>query len=216
MTTTAKGDLSVTQASQGSWYHGFTQAASTKYWAAIARISLGIVFLWAFLDKNFGLGFTTPSEEAWNFALGDGSPTWGYLTFGINPEGQLASFFNTLGESAGVLGEQGPTLYPGSWVNWLFMLGLLGIGVALLLGVFMRIGSISGVVMLLMMYLAAAPWAQYANEAGEKQSHNPIVDEHLVYAIVLVVLMLFTAERTWGLGKWWQSTSIVQRFPWLA
>jgi thiosulfate dehydrogenase (quinone) large subunit len=68
------------------------------------------------------------------------------------------------------------------------------------------------------MYLAAAPWAKYTDgETGETvASNNPIVDDHLVYAIVLVVLMLFTAERTWGLGKWWQSTSIVQRFPWLA
>ena len=112
MTTTAKGDASVTQASQGSWYHGFTQAATTKYWAAVARIAIGFVFLWAFLDKNFGLGYATPSEGAWNFATGDGSPTFGYLTFGVNPEGQFAGFFNSTGRKRRRHGRRGPHAVP--------------------------------------------------------------------------------------------------------
>ena len=41
-----------------------------------------------------------------------------------------------------------PDPVPGSWVNWVFMLALLGIGVALILGVFMRIGSIGAAVLL--------------------------------------------------------------------
>lgn len=218
MTTTAKGDLSVTQASQGSWYHGFTQAATTKYWAAIARIALGFVFLWAFLDKTFGLTYATPNEGAWMFATGDGSPTFGFLTFGVNPEGPFASFFHSLGESAGVMGAEGPLLYPGSWVNWAFMLALLGAGVTLILGVFMRIGSIGAAALLMMMYFAAAPWAQFTDaETGEVvASNNPIIEDHLLYAIFAIVLMLFTAERTWGLGKWWQSLEFVQKYPWLA
>ena len=215
MTTTHHSDLSASTSERG-WYHGFTMAATTKYWAAVARIAIGFVFLWAFLDKNFGLGYATPSEGAWKFATGDGSPTFGFLTFGVNPEGQFADFFHNLGESAGVMGAEGPTLYPGSWVNWAFMLALLGIGITLILGIFTRIGSIGGAVLLMMMYLAAAPWAQYTDEAGANQSNNPIADDHLAYAIFLIVLMLFTAERTWGLGKWWESTSLVQRFPWLA
>ncbi len=218
MTTTAKGDVSVTQASQGSWYHGFTQAATAKYWAAVARIALGFVFLWAFLDKTFGLGYATPSESAWQFGAGDGSPTFGFLTFGVNPEGPFASFFHSLGESAGVMGAEGPTLYPGSWVNWAFMLALLGAGVTLILGVFMRIGSIGAAVLLMMMYFAAAPWAKFTDaETGETvASNNPIADDHLAYAIFAILLMLLTAERTWGLGKWWQSLEFVQRHPWLA
>lgn len=215
MTTTAKGDLSVTRASQGSWYHGFTQAATTRYLAATGRIAIGFVFLWAFLDKTFGLGYATADGGGWMFATGDGSPTFGYLTFGVNPEGPLAGFFHSLGESAGVMGPDGPTLYPGSWVNWAFMLALLGAGITLILGIFMRIGSIGGAALLFMMYLASAPWAQYAVD-GTNQSNNPIVDDHLAYAIFAIMLMLFTAERTWGLGKWWQSLEFVQRHPWMA
>jgi len=213
MTTTAKGDLGVTQASQGSWYHGFTQAATTKYWAAVARIAIGFVFLWAFLDKNFGLGYATPSEGAWQLGTGDGDPTFGFLKFGVASDSSL--FFIPTGDFfTGLRPGEAPD--PGYWTNWLFMAGLLGIGVALILGVFMRIGSISAAVMLMLMYLAAAPWAQYQNEAGENQSNNPIADEHLAYAIFAILLMLITAERTWGLGKWWQSLEFVQKHPWLA
>ena len=74
MSTTTQGDLSVTRVNQDTWYHGFTEAVSTKYWAAAARISIGFVFLWAFLDKNFGWQFTTPEGQGWMFATGDGSP----------------------------------------------------------------------------------------------------------------------------------------------
>ncbi len=218
MSTTTRGDLSVTEASQSKWYHEFMQAASTRYWAAAARISIGFVFLWAFLDKNFGWQYTTPKGQGWMFATGDGSPTFGFLTFGTNPDGPLASFFNNLGESAGVASADGPpVLYPGSWVNWVFMLALLGIGISLMTGFMVRIGSIGGVVLLVMMWLAEAPWANTIDpDTGQGAFNNPFMDDHIIYAIVIVMLMLFTAERTFGLGKWWQSTGLVQRHPWLA
>jgi thiosulfate dehydrogenase [quinone] large subunit len=216
MSTTTRGDLSVTtQTSQSTWYHGFTQALSTKYWAAAARIGIGFVFLWAFLDKNFGWQYTTPKGQGWMFATGDGSPTFGFLNFGVNPEGPFAGFFNNLGVSAGVANTNGaPTLYPGAWVNWLFMLGLLGIGLSLVLGFMTRIGTVGGVVLLFMMWLAEAPWANTIDpETGQGAFTNPVIDDHVIYAIAIVMLMLFTAERTWGVGKWWQSTTIVKRFP---
>ncbi len=38
---------------------------------AVLRISMGFVFVWAFLDKTFGLGYGTPSARLIN----GGSPT---------------------------------------------------------------------------------------------------------------------------------------------
>jgi thiosulfate dehydrogenase [quinone] large subunit len=32
---------------------------------AVMRLATGFIFLWAFLDKTFGLGFATPIERAW-------------------------------------------------------------------------------------------------------------------------------------------------------
>ena len=99
MTTTPRGDLSVThaQASQSSWYHGFTQAATTKYWAAASPESPSDSSSCGHSSTRTSAGsYTTPKGQGWMFATGDGSPTFGFLTFGTNPDGPFASFFNTL------------------------------------------------------------------------------------------------------------------------
>ena len=36
-----------------------------RRWLAVLRLATGFIFLWAFLDKTFGLGFSTPVERAW-------------------------------------------------------------------------------------------------------------------------------------------------------
>jgi len=162
-----------------------TRAASTPagiVWG-ITRISVGFVFLWAFLDKLFGLGFATPAAKSW---LNGGSPTAGFL----------------MGSSDGPMGGLFSALAGQAWVDWLFMLGLLGIGSALMLGIGMRIAAASGTVMLLMMYAAVMP-----------VTSNPFLDQHLIYAMVLIGLALGLAGDTLGLGKWWASTSLVKRFP---
>lgn len=55
---------------------GARSATAARYMLAGIRIALGWVFLWAFLDKTFGLGFATPSAKSW---LNGGSPTNGFL-----------------------------------------------------------------------------------------------------------------------------------------
>lgn len=191
------------------WYHDFTESAATHYWAAISRILISFVFLWAFLDKTFGLTYATPDNQGWLLGAGDGDPTFGFLKYGTNPEGPFAGLFTGL--------RPGDAPDPTYWTNYLFMAGLLGIGLSFLLGVFMRIGAISGVVLLGLMYLAEAPWANTIDpESGMGAFNNPIVDDHIVYASVMIMLMLFEAGRTWGLGKIWEATSLVKRQPWLA
>ena len=46
----------------------------------LLRLALGVEFLWAFVDKLFGLGYSTPSARAW---LNGGSPTKGFLKGGV-------------------------------------------------------------------------------------------------------------------------------------
>ncbi|MEV4835724.1 DoxX family membrane protein [Nonomuraea sp. NPDC049486] len=146
---------------------------------AIARIALGWTFLWAFLDKTFGLGFATTAEKAW---LAGGSPTTGFLKG--TEENALGGFFTALAGHA--------------WVDWLFMLGLLGIGLALMLGIGTRVAAVAGGLMMVMMWAAALPLTT-----------NPFMDEHLVYTVVLAGLAMANAGETLGLGK----TAIVQRYP---
>lgn len=206
MTTHARDDLTVSQSESQSWYRHFAVAASTRYWAAVSRILIGFVFLWAFLDKNFGWHHATESNASWLFGTGDGDPTFGFLKFGTNPEGPFADTFTGL--------RPGEAPDPTNFLNYLFMAGLLGIGIAFIFGIFMRIGAITGALLLLLMYLAEAPWANGSDPAT--WSNNPLVDDHIIYGVVMIMLMLFEAGRTWGLGKVWESTSIVKGQPWLA
>ena len=83
-----------------------------------------------------------------------------------------------------------------------FLAGLLGIGVSLLLGVAMRIGTAAGALMYAFMYAAVLPL-----------ENNPVVDDHLVGVIVMAVLALGAAGTTWGLGRWWNSLRLVQEHP---
>jgi hypothetical protein len=57
----------------------------------LLRYVMGSIFLWAFVDKTFGLGFATKSASAWMFG---GSPTYGFLTYAA--KGPFAGFFHSL------------------------------------------------------------------------------------------------------------------------
>jgi thiosulfate dehydrogenase [quinone] large subunit len=39
------------------------------------------------------------------------------------------------------------------------------------------------------------------------------MDDHLVYALVLIGLALVGAGRTWGLGRRWEATDLARRYP---
>ena len=88
-----------------------------RYLWAATRLCLGWTFLWPFMDKAFGLGHETPSANAW---FSGGNPTKGFLSGSVGP------FSGIYHDIAGA-----------GLVNVLFMVGLLGIGVALLLGIAM-------------------------------------------------------------------------------
>ena len=162
-------------------------------WAGVVRILLGFTFLWAFLDKNFAWGYST--TKAWMFGTGDGNPTAGFLKFGVNPNGPLNDFYTNLAPST-----------PNGIINWLFMGALLGAGLGLMLGVGMRISCIGASLLLISMFLAVAPWAKYEDKGGSTvASNNPLLDEHIIYAATLMVLMFICAGRYWGLGRLWES-----------
>ena len=163
---------------------------------AVLRIGFGLTFLWAFIDKLLALGIATGKNaetgvvdrfgpDAW---INGGSPTFGFLNFGVSDSNPFQGFFNSIAGDA--------------WTNWLFMLGLLGIGLALTLGIGMRLAAITGAALYLMMWAASLPL-----------ENNPVVDVHLLGAISVVVLGLTLAGDTWGLGTQWARTNLVERFP---
>lgn len=154
--------------------------------SALIRLSLGWTFLWAFLDKLFGWGFATTAEKAW---INGGSPTLGFLKFGTT--GPFAEIFQAM---AGNI-----------VVDWLFMLGLLGIGVALLLGVAVRLAGWSGALLMLLMWLAVLP-----------KENNPFMDDHIIYGLMLIWMAYKpTVGNKLGFGKQWSALGLVERFPFL-
>ncbi|OGI65545.1 hypothetical protein A3A95_02890 [Candidatus Nomurabacteria bacterium RIFCSPLOWO2_01_FULL_39_18] len=124
------------------------------------RFVMAFIFLWAFFDKLLGLGFATTSEKAW---IHGGSPTTGFLSMGV--QGPFAEVFHSL---AGV-----------AVVDWLFMLGLLFIGATLLFNRYVLWGAVAGIVMMVLMWLALL-----------FPANNPIIDDHIVYALVLTLLAI--------------------------
>lgn len=170
-----------------------TPKSGANIWG-LARIALGLEFLWAFFDKLIGLGYATcrvadtnaidvMCNKAW---LNGGSPTNGFLKFGTS--GPFADFYQ------GLAGN--------TFIDWLFMLGLLGIGLGLVFGIGMRLATASGALLLLMMW-SAALWPE----------NNPVLDEHLIYALLLIGLWRVNDQQALGFGPQWRQSALVKRYP---
>ncbi|MGW5055651.1 hypothetical protein [Actinokineospora sp. NPDC004072] len=175
---------------------GVERPLPTARLLAAIRIAMGLVFTWAFLDKTFGIGYATPAANAW---INGGSPTKGFL--GSIDRGPLGDVFRSWAGQA--------------WADWLFMAGLLGIGAALLLGVGLRVAAAAGSLQLLLMWAAEWPLARHTDAGELTRSTNPVLDYHIVYALVLVLLAVACAGDVWGLGRRWARLDLVDRNRWL-
>ena len=101
------------------------------------------------------------------------------------------------------------------WVDWLFMLSLLGLGVALTLGIGLRLSAIAGTALLAFLWIAEWPLARFDSTGTATSSTNPLIDYHIVFIGVVITLAAFAAGNTWGLGRRWTSLDVVRHNPWL-
>lgn len=147
---------------------------------ALVRFAFAAAFLWTFFDKLLGLNAPTPPAEAWRAG---GSPAGAHLAAA---DGPLAGLFTSLAERA--------------WVDWLFMIGLAVVGLALLLGVGLVIATAGAVLILLTSWLADLP-----------VPGNPVLDPRVLAALVLVCLVVSGAGLRYSLAPWWRRTSVVQK-----
>jgi thiosulfate dehydrogenase [quinone] large subunit len=161
-----------------------TAQKSARYVFGGARLALGFTFLWAFVDKVFGFGFATPGGKGW---IDGGNPTKGFLS---GSKGPFADFYHNIAGTA--------------FANLSFMFALLAIGLALMLGIGMRIAAVAGAILYVMMWSVALP-----------PTANPFLDEHLILAAMLVGLALIGAGNTIGFGAYWAKRPVVERLPWL-
>jgi len=151
---------------------------------ALTRIALGWVFFWAFLDKTFGLGFYwyhdaqfgTDPKNAW---IQGNSPVQGFLQYGTVDK-YFHDFFASIADS--------------QVVAILYMVGLFGVGLTMLLGAGRKIGGVGGAILMVLMWLSELPL-----------ENNPFVDEHIIYALLLLVFA-FTPHfgRKFSLANWWE------------
>lgn len=191
-TTTGDATPVVVVEDEGVAKRGFHIPVLGGWLLGIVRILIGWQFLWAFADKTFGLGFSTSSDNAW---VSGGRPTEGFLAGVVNdPNNPFSELFETF--------------YGEVWADWLFMIGLLGIGIVLILGlgkILTWFASVCAIVMYLLMYLAAWPAGHGRSSGAEAVAANPFLDSHLLNAFVILALAVCNAGAYLGLAKAWRS-----------
>jgi thiosulfate dehydrogenase (quinone) large subunit len=145
---------------------------------ALFRVLVGIIFLWAGLEKLTGadpfdasgfLKFGTNGTLGWPFV--SGTPADGTV---FNP---THDFWVSLAGNPGLM----------SVINFLVVAGEIGIGIALILGLFTRFAGAMGTLMMLLFFFAAWDFAY------------GIVNQHLTYAVVCATLTGLGAGRYYGL-----------------
>ena len=154
---------------------------------ALLRITVGIIFLWAGLEKLMApqafdasgfLKFATAGSLGWPFIPGEVAEGTVF-----NPTQGL---WLSLAGNAGVMGI----------INVLVPFGQVGIGLSLVLGLLTRFGAVMGAMMMAFFFLAAWDF-QYG-----------IVNQHLTYALICLTVAGLGAGRYYGLDS-----ALADRFP---
>ena len=98
-----------------------------------------------------------------------------------------------------------PTWAP--MITFLVGYGHLLIGLSLIFGLLTRVSSAFGIMLMIMYWTAHMNWPYIEN------TNNFILDFHLVYAGVLVLLMVKHAGHVWGLDAWAEKLDFVKSHP---
>ena len=90
--------------------------------------------------------------------------------------------------------------------NFLNEWGLTILGLSLIFGVFVRLSSLAGVALMMLYYFPVLEFPVIA-------PHSYLVDEHIIYAFVLLYFAAARAGRVYGLEKWCSNLPICSKFP---
>jgi thiosulfate dehydrogenase [quinone] large subunit len=147
---------------------------------AALRIGVGIIFLWAGLEKLFA---PEPFSAAGFLQFGTaGSLGWPFVS-GEVAEGTV--FNPTHDFWAGLATNEAAMTV----INFLVPFGQIGIGIGLILGLLTRFSAAMGTLMMLFFFVAAWDFA------------FGIVNQHLTYALVTAFLGLIGSGNYYGLDR---------------
>ncbi len=164
--------------------------------SALLRIGLGLVYLWAFVAQGFGITYSNkgpvvegaPVDYGWHFEV-DASKGWISSGFSHSPTAGFVE--NSTHGPLAFIPQNLPTGVDD--LGWMVAIG--GLGIALVLGIAMRIAGWGGFLLNILIWFSTFP-----------PSSNPLIDgEHMAFALVLLLLMFLHAGNYWGLGRWWSS-----------
>ena len=96
-----------------------------------------------------------------------------------------------------------PSVLPA--INFINEWGLTLLGVSLILGIGVRLSSVLGAALMILYYFPVLDFPFVA--------HSYIVDEHIIYALILVFFASVKAGRIWGLENWCANLPICKKFP---
>ena len=84
-----------------------------------------------------------------------------------------------------------------TWVDFLNIYGQIGIGLALLLGIFLPLATIGGSLMLALYYLAQLNFPYVG-----RGTTSYLIDSHIIYIICLFLIWIFDDKKTWSIKNY--------------
>lgn len=152
----------------------------SERWSGPALLLLRVLLGWHF----FFAGITKVLEGNWTAA--------GYLG-GVGEANPFYGFFQAMAGSDWM------------WlIDLLNMWGLTLVGVALLLGAFVRFSAFWGAVMMWFYWASSLPLA-----------NSIFIDDHIIYIVLLFALGAFGAGRYYGLDRYIEDMAVVKNNEWL-
>ena len=164
------------------------------YSIVLLRVAMGWIFLQAGLEKYTSGGLDTVADDP----LTGGWTASGYLEFALHPDNPLKDLF---ADMAGY-----------SFIDPLVVWGQILIGLALILGVVVRWSAFWGAVMMLFFWLSHL---QGGLLAGLPLEHGWVVDETIVYAVLLFGLGAIGAGRILGLDARLEESEFAKNNSWV-
>ncbi|MFB6145630.1 MAG: DoxX family protein [Candidatus Nanohaloarchaea archaeon] len=155
-----------------------------EHWVGYSILLMRVGIGWIFLQGGLQKIF----DPSWTAA--------GYLTH--LPAGNPFSFWSLMAGNP----------FIDAMVAW----GLTLIGLALILGVFIRFTAFWGSLMMLLFWASSLEGGLLS---GLPVAYGWVVDQHIVYTVMLIALGEIGAGRLVGFDEWLEQEGVVERNPWL-